>query len=339
VSPKSRETQGTNESVASGADEQKAAHEWGHEGYISTRDEQADDDTPTLMLDVPVLNVDEINLEVEDLRAHVSLRAELADLVKINVGVDIFLDKVKLDIKGLEAQALLKIKLDRVLGTLDRALEAIDKNPQILNRLTEADSAVGDSSRGASQSAWDTEQYVDGTSQQVEDAAGRVDEATQPIGGASARVTDETERSEGSRLDNTGDEASQTVQRARNESGNVTEPAPDESNQVEDKLAKESFADLPIEEEYIDERGRIVGRARDESGNVVEEVLDEDGDVLDLSMTEEEDRGSEDEDDSEVDATTAARRKADELGVNLSNVKGTGSNGRVLVKDVERTAE
>src|SRR3712207_7681587 len=49
------------------------------------------------VLDVPVLNVDEINLEVEDLRAHVSLRAELADLVKINVGVDIYLDKVKLE--------------------------------------------------------------------------------------------------------------------------------------------------------------------------------------------------------------------------------------------------
>ncbi len=337
MSPKSRETQGTNESLSSGTNEQKAANEWGHEDYISTRDEQADDDTPTLVLDVPVLNVDEINLEVEDLRAHVSLRAELADLVKINVGVDIFLDKVKLDIKGLEAQALLKIKLDRVLGTLDRALEAIDKNPQILNRVTEADSAVGGSSRGASQSAWDTEQYVDRASQQ-EDAAGRVGEAAQPIGDASARVTDGTERTEGSRLDNTGDEASQTGQRARNESGNVTEPAPDESNQVEGKSAKESIADLPIEEEYIDEQGRIIGRARDESGNVVEEVLDEEGDVLDLSMLEEEDRESEDEDDENVDATDAARRKADELGVNLSNVKGTGSNGRVLVKDVERAA-
>jgi e3 binding domain len=338
VSPKSRETRGTNESVASGTNEQKAANEWGHEDYIATRDEQADDDTPTLVLDVPVLNVDEINLEVEDLRAHVSLRAELADLVKINVGVDIFLDKVKLDIKGLEAQALLKIKLDRVLGTLDRALEAIDKNPQILNRVTEADSAVGGISRGASQNAWDTKQYVDRTSQQVEDAAGRVGEAAQPIGDASARVIDETERTEGSRLDNTGDEASQTVQRARSESGNVTEPAPNESNQVEGKSANDSFADLPIEEEYIDEQGRIIGRARDESGNVVEEVLDEEGDVLDLSMSEEEDRESEDEDDGNVDATDAARRKADELGVNLSNVKGTGSNGRVLVKDVERAA-
>jgi pyruvate/2-oxoglutarate dehydrogenase complex dihydrolipoamide acyltransferase (E2) component len=100
------------------------------------------------------------------------------------------------------------------------------------------------------------------------------------------------------------------------------------------------LADLQIEEEYVDDRGRIVGRARDEFGNVVEEVLDDKGDVLypDAPEEEEEDRGVEDEDTGEVDATDAARRKAGELGVNLSRVRGTGSNGRILVKDVERAA-
>ncbi len=39
------------------------------------------------------------------------------------------------------------------------------------------------------------------------------------------------------------------------------------------------------------------------------------------------------EDDPE--ATEAAERRAKELGVNLSDVKGTGSGGRILVKDVE----
>jgi hypothetical protein len=77
-------------------------------------------------LDVPVLNVEELDLEVDDLRVQVALRADLADLVKINVGLDINLDKVKLAMKGIEAQALLTIRLDKVLGTLNRALEAID---------------------------------------------------------------------------------------------------------------------------------------------------------------------------------------------------------------------
>ena len=44
------------------------------------------------------------------------------------------------------------------------------------------------------------------------------------------------------------------------------------------------------------------------------------------------------EDAGEVDATDAARRKVGQLSVKLSEVRGTGSNGRVLIKDVERTA-
>jgi large subunit ribosomal protein L20 len=37
----------------------------------------------------------------------------------------------------------------------------------------------------------------------------------------------------------------------------------------------------------------------------------------------------------EVEATEAAERKADELDVNLADVEGSGSEGRVLVEDVE----
>lgn len=89
-------------------------------------------DRPDLLLDVPQLNVDEIDLEVKDLQARVALNAEVADLVKINVGVTVHLDEVKLNVKGLEARALLEVKMERVLETLNRALEAIDSDPGIL---------------------------------------------------------------------------------------------------------------------------------------------------------------------------------------------------------------
>ena len=39
------------------------------------------------------------------------------------------------------------------------------------------------------------------------------------------------------------------------------------------------------------------------------------------------------------EVTEAAQRRAKELGVDLSSVKGTGSGGRVLVKDVEAAAD
>jgi len=94
----------------------------------ATGEEDAD-----VVLDIPVLNVEELDLEVEELRAHISARAELAGFLNINVGVDAYVDKVKLRIKGVEAQVQLKVKLERILGSIDRALQAIEKNSQLLD--------------------------------------------------------------------------------------------------------------------------------------------------------------------------------------------------------------
>ena len=93
---------------------------------------EAEDDAD-VFLDIPVLNVEELHLEVEELRAHISARAELAGFLNIDVGVSAYVDKVKLSIKGVEAQVQLKVKLERILGSIDRALQAIDNNPQLLD--------------------------------------------------------------------------------------------------------------------------------------------------------------------------------------------------------------
>lgn len=45
------------------------------------------------------------------------------------------------------------------------------------------------------------------------------------------------------------------------------------------------------------------------------------------------------EETSEVEATDAAERKAEELGVDLASVEGTGSEGRIVVGDVEKASE
>jgi hypothetical protein len=79
--------------------------------------------TPDVLLDVPNLEVDRITLEVDDLRAHVSVLAELANLVRLSVGADVQLGRVKLEIEGVEAQALLKVRLEHVRATLEDVLE------------------------------------------------------------------------------------------------------------------------------------------------------------------------------------------------------------------------
>jgi hypothetical protein len=310
VSSERYETWETNDSSPSSTNGQETG-ELGHEDYVPNQDEQLGGGTPAFLLDVPVLKVDELDLEVDDLRAHISLRAELASFVKINVGVDLYLDKVKLDIKGLEAQALLKINLDKALGTLDRALESINMNPQILNEVVQdVNPAAGGAAGDASQSTRESEPDV-GSMPQLEE------------GGAREQSFGQGYRTEG---------------RGVQGSGEVTEPAPSEPEETVEEEATSALDGLQIEEEYVDERGRIVGRARDGSGNMVEGVLDDEGNVAKPSVSEEKgDRES--EDDAEVDATDAARRKAGKLGVTLSRVRGTGTGGRVLVKDVERAAK
>jgi e3 binding domain len=312
-----------------------------YEARVPNRDEQPRaDPPPDVVLDVPVLNVDEIDLEVEDLEAHVSLRAELADLVKVNVGVDVYLGKVKLGIKGLEAQALLKVRLDRILGTLDRALDAIDRNPQIVSEITPgAGRAVESAGRGERRTAREADPEASGASQPSGDAAGRAAGATERTGDTIGWATDEAEQAVAGLLDGTVDEADRTVRRAEEEPGNVLETPPpesDEGGEVGDEPATDA-AGLQVEEEYVDDRGRLVGRSRDESGNVVDQILDEEGNVLrpDASETA---NDRETDDVGEVDATKAAERKARELGVRLSDVRGTGSGGRVLVRDVEKAA-
>jgi hypothetical protein len=105
------------------------------EGVPAERRRHEDD--PDVMLDVPQLRVDEISLEVEDLRARVSLQADVLELLNLQVGVDAALGHVELTIKGVEAQVLLKVHLDNVARILDRVLTTIDNHPEIVERLVE----------------------------------------------------------------------------------------------------------------------------------------------------------------------------------------------------------
>ena len=92
-------------------------------------------DEPDVVLDVPELEVDRITLEVRDLRAHVSILAELANLLNISVGVDARLDEVKLEIEGVEAEVHLVARLKNVRAILVKALDTIGEHPEILRIL------------------------------------------------------------------------------------------------------------------------------------------------------------------------------------------------------------
>ncbi|MGV9875728.1 hypothetical protein ACWDUG_23905, partial [Streptomyces cellulosae] len=151
--------------------------------------------TPTdtdVFLDVPLLKVDEIDLDVEDLRAHVSLQAEVLDLLRLSVGADVSLGRVHLGISGVEAQAQLRVRLDNVAVIVNRVLTTVDRNPEILTELARGVSAaVRDVGGGARQAVG---AVGEGAGQAVQDvgagAGGAVRDVGRGAGGAVEEVGD-----------------------------------------------------------------------------------------------------------------------------------------------------
>jgi len=196
-------------------------------------------DEPDVLLDVPVLKVEEINLTVEGLRAHVAVLAELADIVKLSVGADVDLDKVELEIMGVEAQALLKVKLEQVRLILDKALTTIGENPEILQSLVRTvDRTLGEVG-GIAREAVGEGGAVSQSSGGVGEAAHRVGyaagQAVGQVGQTANHTVGEVTEQAGSLLEETVDEAGRTVQRVVDESGSVVERTLNESGEVLDE--------------------------------------------------------------------------------------------------------
>ena len=159
-------------------DEEEASAGAGHDGE------------PDVLLDVPELHVEEISLHVENLQAKVSLSAEVLDLLKLNVGADVSLGRVELDIKGVQAQALLKVRLDNVAEMVGRVLSTVDAHPQILERLTSGlDSAAESLGSGAGRVAGELAEGAGDAVRGVGESAGK---AVREVGDGAGEVVGKT---------------------------------------------------------------------------------------------------------------------------------------------------
>ncbi|NYF58568.1 hypothetical protein [Micromonospora purpureochromogenes] len=107
---------------------------------------------PDVVLQIPQVKVEQIYVEVDDLDASVSLRARLGSLLQLDVGVQAHLGTVKIDIKGVETEAMLEVRLEELRGILDSALRTIERNPQIIESVVKTvDTAVNQVGQTAQQ--------------------------------------------------------------------------------------------------------------------------------------------------------------------------------------------
>ena len=159
-------------------------------------------DGPDVLIDVPVVKVDVIDFELDDLRAQIAVRAEVKDMVQLSVGADVSLGKVELKIEGVEAQALLKARLDNVSAILERVALTLDRNPKLLASVGKAVEDVGG---GANQT-------LQGAGKAVEDVGEGAGGAVQDIGKGAGEGVGQIGQGANQALQDVGQGAGQAVE-------------------------------------------------------------------------------------------------------------------------------
>ena len=202
-------------------------------GRVHERDDRpSPSEGPDVHLNVPVLKVDEISLEVDNLEAHVSLVAQVLDMLKLNVGADVYLGKVELEIKGVEAEAELDVRLDNVAVIVNRVLTTLDRNPEILQHIGRGvesaardigagtGSAVGELGKGAGSAVEDVGEGAGGAVQEVGKGAGG---AVEDVGKGAGSAVQDVGEGAGGAVENVGEGAADTARDVGRGAGGAVE--------------------------------------------------------------------------------------------------------------------
>lgn len=298
---------------------------------------------PDVFLDVPVVKVDSIHLEVDNLDARVALKAQVLDLVKLNAGVDVHLGKLRIDIKGVEAQALLKVRLDRVAAIVDRVLTTVDRNPELVKSLGKTIEDVG---RGSSQALGQTGEAVEdigeGAGGAVQDVGSGAGQAVGQIGeGAGQAVGDVGQTVEG--LGQVAGQAGQAVGQAGQGVGEAVGGAAEGAGGALGEVDQAAANLLGGNGGGVDTSA--TGIAKLAAKMVVHELKSaatEEAKGLGLAAARKAKEVGERRNErkaEELHATEAAMRTAEEMEVDLDDVEGTGPEGRITIRDVRQAQE
>lgn len=299
--------------------------------------EISDTDEPDVVVDIPVVKVDELHFELDDLTARISLHAEVLDLVRLSVGVHAELGKVELNLKGVEAQALLRARLDHVTAIIDRVLTTLDRNPDVLKEIAHAlepvtegaGKAVGEVGEGANKAVG---QIGEGAGSAVEDVGEGAEGAVKDVGKGAGGAVEEVGGGAGKAVGELGQGAGQAVGGLGQGAGALGALAGGgggggnggegeggqgpSSGQLAKHVAKLLAKELGA---AASDEAKELGLAASQK-------------AIEMGERRRQRRAT------KHNATTGALRKAEELRLDIDEVEGSGAEGRITVHDVEKAA-
>jgi hypothetical protein len=155
----------------------------GDQPDFSVVDPEEIEEAVDVYVDAPVVKVDEIKFEIDDLRAHLAVLAEAGHFVQLNAGAGVRLGKVELDIQGVETQALLEVRLENVTKILARVLTTLERNPELLESVGDALGDVGGGAHDLLTDAGDTVKSLgSGAGSAVEDVGQGAGQGVEGLG-------------------------------------------------------------------------------------------------------------------------------------------------------------
>ncbi len=81
-----------------------------------------------IVLDIPELKLEEVNIKARNLLAEVSMNTRLREMVTMNIGVEAHIDSLDIGMSNLRTEAHLKFRLKRVRGILHKTAHTFSKN-------------------------------------------------------------------------------------------------------------------------------------------------------------------------------------------------------------------
>jgi pyruvate/2-oxoglutarate dehydrogenase complex dihydrolipoamide acyltransferase (E2) component len=193
----------------------------------------------------------------------------------------------------------------------DAAGQAAGQAQQVAGQATDqAQQVAGRAQDAAGQAAQQAQDTAGQVTDQAGQAAGQVQDT---VGGLTGGLTGDDQQGGGGPLGGVTDQVGQVAQGVQDTAGQAAGQAQDAAGQATDQAQQ-------VAGQATDQAGQVAGQAQDAAGGAAQQG----------EQAARQTAGG----DGEPRATNAARRRAEQLGLDLSTIQGSGSGGLITIRDV-----